>query len=71
MNKNILEGSWKELSGHAKEKWAMLTDNELQEIDGKRDILEGLIQKRYGISQENASKQIDEWAHKIKSAVKD
>ncbi len=68
MNWNIIEGKWKELTGSAREQWGKLTDDELQEIGGKKDKLEGVIQQKYGLTQEAASKQIDEWAEKFKEA---
>ncbi|HRI44624.1 MAG TPA: CsbD family protein [Fimbriimonadaceae bacterium] len=47
MNWNIIEGHWKELTGAIREKWGDLTDDEITQLEGKRDQLEGLIQKRY------------------------
>lgn len=60
-------GKWKELSGEAKKRWGDLTDDELLEIKGDRDILAGKIQQKYGIAKEEANRQIDEWADKMKS----
>lgn len=59
MNKNTLEGDWKKLRGKAKEKWGVLTDDDLDQIDGRRDQLEGTLQKRYGIAQDEAQRQVD------------
>lgn len=70
MNWNIIEGKWKETIGSAREKWGDLTDDELTEVAGKKEKLEGLIQQKYGLTQEAASKQIDEWAEKIKDLIK-
>ena len=61
MNKHILEGNWKELKGKAKEQWGKLTNDQLDVIDGKRDQLAGEIQKAYGISKDEAQKQIANW----------
>ncbi len=57
---------WKQVRGEAKKKWGKLTDDELMQIDGNRDILAGKIQEKYGIAKEEAHKQIDEWAAKLK-----
>ncbi len=43
-----------------------LTDDELMQIDGNRDVLAGKLQEKYGIAKEQAHKQIDEWAEKLK-----
>jgi uncharacterized protein YjbJ (UPF0337 family) len=44
MNKDILEGNWKQLKGHVKEMWGSLTDDELEQIDGHRERLAGMLQ---------------------------
>ena len=68
MNWNIIEGKWKE-TGSVREQWGKLTDDELQEIAGKKDKLEGLIQQKYGVTQADASQQIDDWAGKLKDVI--
>jgi uncharacterized protein YjbJ (UPF0337 family) len=62
MNWDQVEGKWKQASGKAKEKWGKLTDDDLQRISGKRDQLVGRIQERYGIAQEDAERQVDEFS---------
>jgi uncharacterized protein YjbJ (UPF0337 family) len=52
--------------GEVKKKWGKLTDDELMQIDGNRDVLAGKLQEKYGIVKEQAHKQIDEWAEKLK-----
>jgi uncharacterized protein YjbJ (UPF0337 family) len=61
MNRNILEGNWKQLRGTIREKWGELTDDELDQIAGKRDKLAGLLQEKYGYTQMEAERQIDEF----------
>ena len=69
MSWNIIEGKWKEMTGSIREQWGKITDDELVEIGGKKDKLEGVLQTKYGLTQEAASKQIDEWADKLKNEV--
>jgi uncharacterized protein YjbJ (UPF0337 family) len=59
-------GNWKQFWGEAKRKWGDLTDDELMEIDGSREKLEGKIQERYGIAKDDARRQIDEWTRNLK-----
>ena len=59
MSSDILEGQWKQLRGRLKETWGVLTDDELDQIDGKRDRLVGKLQERYGYSQMEADDEID------------
>ena len=37
MDWNRVEGNWKQTKGKIKEKWGQLTDDDLTQIDGKRD----------------------------------
>jgi uncharacterized protein YjbJ (UPF0337 family) len=62
MNWDQIEGKWKQYSGHVKEKWGKLTDDDLQVIRGKRDQLVGKIQERYGIAKEDAERQVEEFS---------
>jgi uncharacterized protein YjbJ (UPF0337 family) len=62
-----IKGSWNTAKGAVKEQWGKLTDDDLMEIQGRRDQLVGKIQMRYGISQEQAEAQVSGWEHKQKS----
>jgi uncharacterized protein YjbJ (UPF0337 family) len=62
MNWDQIEGKWKQAVGKVKEKWAKLTDDDLQLIRGKRDQLVGKIQERYGIAKDEAERQVDEFS---------
>jgi len=59
MNWDRIEGNWKQLKGKVKEQWGKLTDGDIDVIAGKRDQLIGKIQEQYGISKEEAEKQVD------------
>jgi uncharacterized protein YjbJ (UPF0337 family) len=64
MNWDRIEGDWKQLTGHAKERWGKLTDDDLTIVAGRRDQLAGKIQERYGVAVEEAEKQVAEWQRK-------
>jgi uncharacterized protein YjbJ (UPF0337 family) len=61
MNKDTVEGNWKQLKGKVKEQWGKLTDDDFDVIAGKRDQLLGRIQERHGISRDEAEKQVKDW----------
>ena len=61
MNWDRVEGNWKQVKGSIKEKWGKLTDDDLDVIAGKRDKLAGRIQETYGISKDEAEKQVKAW----------
>lgn len=69
MNRNELEGNWKQVKGYAKEKWGELTNDDLDRVEGKRERLVGKLQERYGKSQEEASKEVDEFFDSLDSRV--
>jgi len=57
----IRSRAWKQLSGSAKEKWGDLTDDDMTQIDGKREQLIGKVQERYGVAREEAEAQVKEF----------
>jgi uncharacterized protein YjbJ (UPF0337 family) len=61
MNWDQIAGQWKQFAGRAREKWGLLTESEIEATKGRRDQLEGIIQERYGISKEEAHRQLEEW----------
>jgi uncharacterized protein YjbJ (UPF0337 family) len=61
MNWDQIEGKWKQAKGVIKQKWGKLTDDDLDMIAGKKDQLVGKIQERYGISREEAKKEVDSY----------
>lgn len=63
---DIIEGKWKQLKGDIRSRWGDLTDDEFEQIAGEREKLAGKIQERYGVTREQANRQIDEWAEKLK-----
>lgn len=71
MNKDTLKGDWNIIKGKVKEKWGKLTDDDLTEIQGKKDQLSGKLQKTYGYAKEKADEEISDWEkccdHKCKN----
>lgn len=61
MNWDQIEGKWKEMTGSVKAKWGELTDDDLAEVNGNREALEGKIQAKYGKSKEAAKEEVDEF----------
>lgn len=64
MNKDIFEGKWNEFKGKIKEQWGKLTDDDLTQINGKKDQLLGKLQTRYGYTKEHAEKVWNEFEQK-------
>jgi uncharacterized protein YjbJ (UPF0337 family) len=68
MDWNIVEGNWKQFKGKVKTQWGKLTNDHLDVIAGKRDQLLGKIQESYGITKDEAEKQIRDFEARNKDA---
>ncbi len=58
MNKLEIKGDWNITKGKLKQRWAKLTDDDLQFSEGRNDELLGRIQKRTGETREAVEKAI-------------
>ncbi len=59
-NLTELKGNWNETKGILKQKFAVLTDNDLLLIEGKQDEMLGRIQVKLGKTKEEVQKLISE-----------
>ncbi len=62
MNTIEIKGDWNIIKGKLKQKWAKLTDDDLQYVAGKQEELLGRIQKRTGENREAVEKALKESA---------
>ena len=61
MNQDTLKGQWTQLKGVVREKWGKLTNDDLDQIQGRSEQLVGKIQERYGIARDEAQREVDAW----------
>ena len=59
MNKLTFKGTWNEVKGKLKQKYAELTDDDLTYAEGKEDELLGRLQKRTGRTEEELRREIE------------
>jgi uncharacterized protein YjbJ (UPF0337 family) len=59
MNRDTIEGGWKQFTGKLKTQWGRLTGHQLDVIDGNRIEVSGNIQEGYGIIRDAAEQQIE------------
>jgi uncharacterized protein YjbJ (UPF0337 family) len=59
MNKLKMKGSWNEVKGKLKQKYADLTDDDLMFAEGKEDELFGRLQKKLGKSKDEIRQEIE------------
>ena len=71
MNKDILEGKWKQIRGEAKAWWGKLTDDDLDRAAGKFDVLAGLLQEKYGYTRQRAADEIDKRVTQYEAGLKE
>ena len=55
-----IKGNWNIIKGKLKQKFAQLTDDDLQFVEGKEDELIGRIQKRTGLGKDEIIVVVDE-----------
>ncbi|MGO1766788.1 general stress protein CsbD [Advenella sp. S44] len=61
MNKDIAQGKWAQLKGSIKQTWGNLTDSDIAQVNGDAQKMCGLLQETYGISQEVAQREVDDF----------
>jgi uncharacterized protein YjbJ (UPF0337 family) len=66
MDKLEIKGDWNVIKGTLKQKWAKLTDDDLQYAEGKQEELIGRIQKVTGETREAVQKAIKEASFSLK-----
>ena len=65
MNWDRVQGNWKQFTGKAMEKWGKLTNDEIAQINGNREQLEGKLQAKYGYAKDKAKQEVDEWCSRL------
>ncbi|MCA9628133.1 MAG: CsbD family protein [Myxococcales bacterium] len=65
MNMEHLKGNWKQLKGKARTQWGKLTDDDLDQIAGRKEELVGKLQVRYGTARDDAEREVDSWLSKL------
>ena len=65
MNWERVEGNWKDFQGKMLQQWSKLTNDDLNQVKGRRDMLLGKLQERYGIAREAAERQIEDWMRNV------
>lgn len=61
MNEDTLKGQWNQVKGHLRKQWGRLTDDDIDQIKGSRDILLGKLQEYYGKNREENERELETW----------
>ena len=70
MNRDILEGQWKQMRGQAKMWWSGITDDDLDRTAGNYDVLAGLLQEKLGYTRQRAEEEIDKRVAEYEASLK-
>jgi uncharacterized protein YjbJ (UPF0337 family) len=65
MKRDQIEGRWRELRGKIQEQWGRVTDDDLNVLKGRLEMLAGRIQQIYGISMDEAERQVRKWRRSL------
>ncbi len=61
MNRLQIKGNWNIAKGKLKQRWADLTDDDLEYLEGQEDELIGRIQRRTGETRETVERALAEY----------
>ena len=70
MNVDVLQGKWKQMKGEVKAWWGQLTDDEVEQVNGRTERLLGLLQERYGYTKGQAWDQINYFLEDVERRMK-
>ena len=65
MNENIFKGKWKEIKGEIVKSWGKLTEDELEQTKGDLTKISGLVQQKYGETQESVRERLNRFVKNI------
>lgn len=65
MNWQQFKGDWNVARGRLREQWGRLTDDDLDQIERRREHLLGRVQQRYGMTREEAERAVDSWLDRV------
>ena len=69
MNNSTVSGKWKEIKGEVMKTWGELTSDEVDRNQGNATSLIGLIEQKFGLAKEEATKKINELLSKHSDQV--
>jgi len=70
LNWDHIEDDWKQLTVAAKHNWDKLTEQDFEQISGKREQLISKIQEIYGVTRREADKQVWDWGKSMGRTAK-
>jgi len=59
MRSDVLRAKWKQFRNEVNYHWAQLSSDDLDGIDGQRDNLVYLLERRYGYARRRAEREVE------------
>jgi uncharacterized protein YjbJ (UPF0337 family) len=69
MNDDTFKGQWLQIKGKVREQWGKLTNDDLDQIQGRSEQLVGRVQERYGLAKDEAQRQVNAWLDEFEKPV--
>ena len=66
MNENIFKGKWKEITGEIVRSWGKITEDELEQTKGDLTKISGIVQQKYGETQESVRERLNAFVKNIR-----
>jgi uncharacterized protein YjbJ (UPF0337 family) len=61
MKEDILKSRWTQLEAGLRRQWDRLTEDDVQDINGDREVLLGMLQEYYGLDRSQAERDLRSW----------
>ena len=65
MDWDRISANWAHWRDRVRDRWGRLTELELTDVAGRREVLSARIQEIYGLSREEAERQILNWERNL------
>ena len=69
LNRDYFEGKWQQTRGLARQRWAELTDDDLNKLHGRYEQFIGLLQEKYGLNRAKAESEIQDWLSDVEAGT--
>ena len=67
MARNSME-RWQRLTAAARQRWNLLTEDDVNDVRGNAERMVSVLQDRYGMAREEALKELTTWSQSLRLA---
>lgn len=71
MNEDTVKGQWLQFKGELRKSWGKISGDEYEATKGDVGAIAGLLQQRYGLAKEEASRRISELSARYHMGAED